>query len=76
MKLGDVLKKEREKKELSVEEIADKLAVSWDEYSQIETGDSPAEQWGLPFQELDDYPSAPRRRSPIKADRAAAASSA
>ncbi len=46
MKLGDVLKKEREKRKLSVEETASKLGVSEDEYQQIEAGESPVEEWG------------------------------
>lgn len=46
MKLGDVLKKEREKRQLSVEETASKLGISEDEYQQIEGGQSPAEEWG------------------------------
>ncbi len=50
MKLGDVLKKEREGRgfshvELSVEEVADKLGISADEYQEIEAGKSPAELW-------------------------------
>lgn len=46
MKLGDVLKKERGNKELSVEEVAKELGLSVEEYSQIEAGESPAEEWG------------------------------
>ncbi len=46
MKLGDVLKKEREKKGLSVEEVAETLKISSDEYSEIEAGETPAESWG------------------------------
>jgi len=46
MKLGDVLKKERENKELSQEEVAKKLGVSLEEYQTIEAGESPAESWG------------------------------
>lgn len=46
MKLGDVLKKERERRKLSVEEIASRLDLSADEYNQIETGNSPLEEWG------------------------------
>ena len=51
MKLGDVLKKEREGRglssvgELSAAEVADKLGISEDEYLQIEAGESPAELW-------------------------------
>ena len=46
MKLGDVLKKEREKKGLSLEEMASRLELSQDEYSKIEAGESAAEDWG------------------------------
>ncbi len=46
MKLGDVLKKERENKELSQEEVAEKLGISLEEYQTIEAGESPAESWG------------------------------
>lgn len=45
MKLGDVLKKEREKKGLSLEETAEQLDLSTEEYGQIEAGESPAEEW-------------------------------
>lgn len=46
MKLGDVLKKEREKKKLSVEEVAEKLGISKKEWETMEAGESPAEEWG------------------------------
>lgn len=46
MKLGDVLKKERERKKLSSEETASRLGVSQEKYSEIEGGGSPAEKWG------------------------------
>ena len=46
MKLGDVLKKEREKKDLSVEEVAEGLGIPGDEYQELEAGESPAEAWG------------------------------
>lgn len=52
MKLGDVLKKEREGRglstvgALSAAEIAEKLGISEDEYREIEAGESPAELWG------------------------------
>lgn len=46
MKLGDVLKKEREKKGLSFEDVASQLGLSTDEYGQIEGGESDAERWG------------------------------
>ena len=44
MKLGDVLKKEREKRGLSTEEVASKLAISEGEYQEIEAGETPAER--------------------------------
>ena len=46
MKLGDVLRKEREKRKLSVEEVAGKLRISADEWRAMEAGESPAEEWG------------------------------
>jgi transcriptional regulator with XRE-family HTH domain len=46
VKLGDVLKKERERKRLSVEDTAGKLGIPEDQYREMEAGNSPAEQWG------------------------------
>ena len=46
MKLGDVLKKEREKKGLAVEEVSSYLGVSTEAYETIESGESDAERWG------------------------------
>jgi len=46
MKLGDVLKKERTNKKLSVDEVAKKLGVSKKEWETMEAGESPAEEWG------------------------------
>ncbi|MGD2114733.1 MAG: helix-turn-helix transcriptional regulator [Acidobacteriota bacterium] len=46
MKLGDVLKKEREKKGLSTAEVAEKLGIKEKEYEELEAGESPAEEWG------------------------------
>jgi DNA-binding XRE family transcriptional regulator len=46
MKLGDVLKKERERKGLTFEETAEKLGLSAEKYGLIEAGGSPAEEWG------------------------------
>lgn len=46
MKLGDVLRKERERKKLSIEDTAGKLGISEDQYRELEAGSSPAEQWG------------------------------
>lgn len=46
MKLGDVLKKERERKKLSTADTAGKLGIAEDHYRELEAGASPAEQWG------------------------------
>jgi transcriptional regulator with XRE-family HTH domain len=46
MKLGDVVKKERERKKLTAEDVAARLNVTPNEYSDIEAGASPAEVWG------------------------------
>lgn len=46
MKLGDVLKKERERKGVSVEETASQIGISVPEYQEMEAGESPAEKWG------------------------------
>jgi transcriptional regulator with XRE-family HTH domain len=46
VKLGDVLKKERERKRLSLDETADKLGLSADKYREMEAGTSGAEKWG------------------------------
>ena len=46
MKLGDVLKKERNNKNLSVDEVAEKLGIKAKEWETMEAGESPAEEWG------------------------------
>lgn len=46
MKLGDVLKKERERKKLSLEDMAGRLGIPEEKYREMEGGDSPAEKWG------------------------------
>ena len=46
MKLGDVLKKERERKRLTPEAVAAKLGISVEDYQEMESGNSPAEEWG------------------------------
>ena len=46
MKLGDVLRKERERKELAVEQVAADLDLPVNEYRELEAGSSPIEQWG------------------------------
>lgn len=46
MKLGDVLKKERERKKLTAAETASRLGIAEDRYAEIEGGSSPVEKWG------------------------------
>lgn len=46
MKLGDVLRKEREKRSLTSTQAAHRLCVTEDEYRDIEGGVSEAEVWG------------------------------
>ena len=46
MKQGDVLKKERERKKISIESAAEKLGVTPEQYRDIEAGNSPAEDLG------------------------------
>lgn len=46
MKLGDVLRKERERKKMAVEDVALRLGISIEQYLELEAGGSPAEEWG------------------------------
>jgi transcriptional regulator with XRE-family HTH domain len=46
MKLGEVLKKERERRELTVAEVASRLGISPAIYLEMEAGNSLAEVWG------------------------------
>jgi transcriptional regulator with XRE-family HTH domain len=46
VKLGDVIKKERERKRLSPDETAAKLGLSGEKYREMEAGSSGAEKWG------------------------------
>ena len=46
MKLGDVLRKERERKTFGVEKTAARLELPVEEYRALEDGSSPIEQWG------------------------------
>jgi transcriptional regulator with XRE-family HTH domain len=46
MKLGEVLMKHREKRKLSLEDMAAKLNLAADEYQKVEKGESEAERWG------------------------------
>jgi len=46
MKLGDVLKKERERKRLGIDDVSTQLGLSQAEYQDLERGESGAEEWG------------------------------
>jgi transcriptional regulator with XRE-family HTH domain len=46
VKLGEVLMKERERKKLSIEDMAGKLGLPVERYQEVEAGLSPAETWG------------------------------
>ena len=46
MKLGDVLRKERERRRLTVNDAAAELGISKDAYQEVEGGGSPIEEWG------------------------------
>lgn len=46
MKLGDVLKKERERKQLTLEDVVGKLGIPLEQYQEMEAGNSLAEEWG------------------------------
>ena len=52
MKQGEVLMKERERKQLSLEELALKLGMPADTYRAVEAGSSGAEKWGPVIREL------------------------
>jgi len=46
MKLGEVLRKERERKRLDIEKVAADLNISLDDYKELEGGASVIEEWG------------------------------
>jgi transcriptional regulator with XRE-family HTH domain len=46
MKLGDVLKKERERKKLTVDDVLGRIGIPMEQYLEMEQGTSPAEEWG------------------------------
>jgi transcriptional regulator with XRE-family HTH domain len=52
MKLGDVLRKERERKKLTREESAARLGITLDEYQEFESGSSVIEEWGPKLAQL------------------------
>lgn len=52
MKLGDVLRKERSRKKLTVDDAAAALGLSFDSYEELEGGQSIAEEWGPKIAEI------------------------
>jgi transcriptional regulator with XRE-family HTH domain len=46
MKLGQVVKKERERRKLSPADTASRLGIAEEKYAEIEGGSSPVEKWG------------------------------
>lgn len=46
MKLGDVIRKERDNRGLATAEAARRMGISELEYAELEGGESPAERWG------------------------------
>jgi transcriptional regulator with XRE-family HTH domain len=46
VKLGDVLKKERERCSMTIEQVASKIGVTTEKYAEFEMGKSEIEQWG------------------------------
>jgi transcriptional regulator with XRE-family HTH domain len=62
MKLGDVLRKERERKKFTVEDAAAKVGVSVEAYESLEGGESPIEEWGPKLAEIATRLSTPTSR--------------
>jgi transcriptional regulator with XRE-family HTH domain len=52
MKLGDVLRKERARKRLTVEDAMAKLGLAGEDYEEIEGGASAIEEWGPKIAEI------------------------
>lgn len=52
MKQGEVLMKERERKKISLEDLAGKLDLPVEKYRDIEAGNSAAERWGPTIRDL------------------------
>jgi transcriptional regulator with XRE-family HTH domain len=46
MKLGEILKKERERKKITIDDVAGRLGIGADEYREMEGGNTAAEEWG------------------------------
>ena len=52
MTLGDVLKKERNRRDLSERFVAQHMRLTESEYQNLESGDSPIEEWGPQLAQL------------------------
>ena len=52
MKLGEVLRKERERKRLTIEDAVAKMGISQEGYEELESGSSPIEEWGPKLAEI------------------------
>lgn len=52
MKQGEVLMKERQRRKLSVEHVAEKMGIPPEHYLEVEAGNSPAERWGPAIRDL------------------------
>ncbi|HKQ08252.1 MAG TPA: helix-turn-helix domain-containing protein [Blastocatellia bacterium] len=52
MKLGDVFKKERERKRLTVDDAAARLGLTATAYTEVEGGSSPIEDWAPKLAEI------------------------
>ena len=52
MRLGDVLRKERERKKLTAADVSTKLGISEENYLALEAGTSPIEEWGPKLAEI------------------------
>jgi len=52
MKLGDVLRKERERKKITAGDAAVKMRLPIEDYEKLEGGASPIEEWGPRLAEL------------------------
>lgn len=73
MKLGDVLRKERERRKLDAEKIAADLGLPVEAYQELEGGASPVEEWGPKLAQIAIKLSTPTSRLISETGRAAQA---
>ena len=76
MKLGEVLRKERERKRLTVDDLAGQLGQSVEAYSGLEAGASEIEEWGPKLAQIAIKLSTPTSRLISETGRSAQASQA